>query len=106
MSYMDRTFCSPDFADKPECAECRRKFDEYKYRMHCDRTGFDEDVSFSAVRLCESNTSQKPVATKPKYHSNTKFSKMVFGADDTNNDITCGKIDRANTTKRKAQNER
>lgn len=61
---MDRTFCPPDFADKPECAECWRKFDEYKYRMHCAHTGFDEDVSFSAVRLCELNTSQKPVSTK------------------------------------------
>lgn len=102
MSYMDRTFCPPELTDKPDCAECWRKFDEYKYRMHCANTGFDEDVSFSFGRLCELNTSQKPVATKPKYHLNTNFSKMVFHSYNANNDITCGKIDRANTTKRKA----
>ena len=65
MSYMDRTFCPPELADKPDCAECWRKFDEYKYRMHCARTGVDdEDVSFSVGRLCELSTSQKPVSTK------------------------------------------
>ena len=102
MSYMDRTFCPPELTDKPDCAECRRKFDEQKYRMHCARTGFDEDVSFSAVRLCELNTSQKPVATKPKYHSNTNFSKIVFSSHNTNNDTTCAKISGASTTKKES----
>lgn len=64
MSYMDRTFCPPTLTDKPDCAECWRKFDEYKYRMHRARTGVDEDVSFSVGRLCEPNTSQIPVPTK------------------------------------------
>ena len=72
MSYMDRTFCPPELADKPDCAECWRKFDEYKYRMRLANTGFDEDVSFSVGRLCELNTSQKPVATK-----------LVLGTNDT-----------------------
>ena len=98
MSYMDRTFCSPDFADKPECAECRRKFDEYKYRMHCANTGFDDEVSFSVGRLCEAENAD----ILPKYHENTNFSKMVFRSDNANNDITCGKIDRENTTKKEA----
>lgn len=43
-----------------------------------------------------------PPELTDKYYANTNFSKMVFGADNTNNDTTCGKIDRANTTKRKA----
>lgn len=64
MSYMDRTFCPPELTDKPDCTECWRKFDEYKYRMRCARTGVDEDISFSVGRLCESNTIQKPVPTK------------------------------------------
>ena len=102
MSYMDRTFCPPELTDKPECAECWRKFDKYKYRIHCAKTGVYDEVSFSVGRLCELNASQKPVATKPKYHSNTNFSKMVFRSDNANNDITCGKIDRANTTKKEA----
>ena len=72
MSYMDRTFCPPALTDKLDCAKCWRKFDEYKYRMHCARTGVDENVSFSAVRLCEPNISQKPVPTK-----------LVLGADNT-----------------------
>lgn len=37
-----------------------------------------------------------------KYYLNTIFEKMVFGADNANNDITCGKISGVNTTKRKA----
>ena len=72
MSYMERTFCPPELTDKPDCAECWRKFDEYKYRMRLANTGVDEDVSFSVGRLCESNTSQKPVSTK-----------IVVGIDDT-----------------------
>ena len=64
MSYLDRTFCLPELADKPECAECWRKFDKYKYRIHCAKTGFYDEVSFSAVKLCELNTSQKQVPTK------------------------------------------
>ena len=36
-----------------------------------------------------------------KHYANTNFSKMVFRSDNANNDITCGKIDRANTTQRK-----
>lgn len=32
-----------------------------------------------------------------KYYANTNFSKMVFRSDNTNNDISCGKIRRVNT---------
>lgn len=72
MSYLDRTFCPPELTDKPDCAECWRRFDEYKYRMRLANTGVDEEVSFSVGRLCELNTSQKPVSTK-----------LVLGTDDT-----------------------
>lgn len=72
MSYMDRTFCPPELADKPDCAECWRRFDEYKYRMHCTNMGVNDEVSFSVGRLCELNTSQVPVATK-----------LVLGTNDT-----------------------
>lgn len=64
MSYLDRTFCPPELADKPDCAECWRRFDEYKYRMRLANTGVDDEVSFSVGRLCELNTSKKPVSTK------------------------------------------
>lgn len=64
MSYLDRTFCPPELTDKPDCAECWRRFDEYKYRMHSTNMGVDDEVSFSVGRLCELNTSQKPVSTK------------------------------------------
>ena len=72
MSYLDRTFCPPELTDKPDCAECWRRFDEYKYRMRCTNMGVNEEVSFSAVRLCELNTSQKPVSAI-----------LVLGTDDT-----------------------
>lgn len=31
--------------------------------MRCTNTGVDDEVSFSVGRLCEINTSQKPVST-------------------------------------------
>lgn len=102
MSYMDRTFCPPNFADKPECAECRYRFDEQKYKRWCAARKTNIDVSFIACRRCEAENAD----ILPKYYENTNFSKIVFRSDGANNDITCGKIDCANTTKRKAQNER
>lgn len=90
MSYMDRTFCPPELADKPACAECRYRFDEQKYKRWCASRKTNIEVSFITCRRCEAENAD----ILPKYYSNTKFSKMVFGADDANNDITCGKIDR------------
>lgn len=74
MSYLDRTFCPPELTDKPDCAECWRRFDEYKYRMRCTNTDVYDEVCFSVGRLCELNTSEKPVSTK-----------LVLGTDDSKN---------------------
>ena len=102
MNYMDRTFCPPELTDKPECAECRYRFDEQKYKRWCAARKTNIEVSFITCRRCEAENAD----ILPKYYSNTNFSKMVFHSDDINYNTTCGKIDRANTTKRKAQNER
>lgn len=101
MSYMDRTFCPPNFADKPECAECRYRFDEQKYKRWCAARKTNIEVSFITCRRCEAENAD----ILPKNYSNTNFSKIVFGADDTNNDITCAKISGASTTKKEVVNE-
>lgn len=98
MSYMDRTFCPPEFADKPECAACQYRFDEQKYKRWCASRKTNIDVSFITCRRCEAENAD----ILPKYYANTNSSKIVFHSDNTNNDITCGKIEGANTTQRKA----
>ena len=98
MSYMDRSFCPPEFADKPECAACQYRFDEQKYKRWCELRKTNIDVSFITCRRCEAENAD----ILPKYYANTNSSKIVFHSDNTNNDITCGKIEGANTTQRKA----
>lgn len=101
MSYMDRTFCPPNFADKPECAECRYRFDEQKYKRWCAARKTNIEVSFITCRRCEAENAD----ILPKYYANTNFSKMVFVADNTNNNTTCAKISGASTTKKEVVNE-
>ena len=98
MSYMDRTFCPPELTDKPECAGCRYRFDEQKYKRWCAERKTDIDVSFITCRRCEAENAD----ILPKYHSNTNFSKMVFRSYNANNDITCAKISGASTTKKES----
>lgn len=98
MSYMDRMFCPPELTDKQECAECRYRFDEQKYKRWCASRKTNIEVSFITSRRCEAENAD----ILPKYYANTNFSKIVFHSDDANNDTTCRKIDGVNTTKRKA----